>query len=116
MAGDEEDVLLEIDRILAGEDEEPETAEEESDEGGEGEPNDSNNEMAEESEAPIADFEFGSNGDDVAEAGNDGGESETESLDTKNRIGKAELVVGSFRDESVEWCNQFGCHEETHQG
>ena len=92
MAGDEEDVLLEIDRILAGEDEVPETAEEESDEGGEGEPNDSNNEMAEESEAPIADFEFGSNGDDVAEAGNDGGESETESLDTKNRIGKAELV------------------------
>ena len=45
MAGDEEDVLLEIDRILAGEDEGPETAEEESDEGGEGEPNDSNNEI-----------------------------------------------------------------------
>ncbi|MEE3192149.1 MAG: hypothetical protein VX267_01535, partial [Candidatus Thermoplasmatota archaeon] len=59
MAGDEEDVLLEIDRILAGEDEEPETAEEESDEGGEGEPNDSNTEMTEESEAPIADFDFG---------------------------------------------------------
>ena len=49
MAGDEEDVLLEIDRILAGEDEEPETVEEESDEGGEGEPNDTNNELTEES-------------------------------------------------------------------
>ncbi|MEC9354587.1 MAG: hypothetical protein VX686_04960, partial [Candidatus Thermoplasmatota archaeon] len=70
MAGDEEDVLLEIDRILAGEDEEPETAEEESDE--EGEANDGNDERAEESEEPIADFEFGSNGDDAVEAGNDG--------------------------------------------
>ena len=35
MAGEEDDVLLEIDRILAGEDEERETVEEEADEGGE---------------------------------------------------------------------------------
>ncbi|SUZ60181.1 uncharacterized protein METZ01_LOCUS13035, partial [marine metagenome] len=91
MAGDEEDVLLEIDRILAGEDEEPETAEEESDEGGEGEPNDSNNEMTEESEAPIADFDFGV--DDSVEDTTETGDSGPTTPSSPDRIGRTELVA-----------------------
>jgi hypothetical protein len=91
MAGDEEDVLLEIDRILAGEDEEPETAEEESDEGGEGEPNDSNNEITEESEAPIADFDFGV--DDSAEDTTETGDRRPTTPSSPDRIGRTELVA-----------------------
>ena len=88
MAGDEEDVLLEIDRILAGEDEEPETAEEESDEGGEGELND---ERAEESEAPIADFDFGV--DDSTEETTETGDREPTTPSSPDRIGRTELVA-----------------------
>ena len=91
MAGDEEDVLLEIDRILAGEDEEPETVEEESDEGGEGEPNDSNNEITEESEAPIADFDFGV--DDSAEDTTETGDRRPTTPSSPDRIGRTELVA-----------------------
>ncbi|MCH2447821.1 MAG: hypothetical protein MK219_02090, partial [Candidatus Poseidoniia archaeon] len=81
MVGDEDDVLLEIDRILAGEDEELEAAEEEPED-------DVSEEVADEvgdGEEPGADFDFD---DDVAEADDADG-----APAAADRIGRAELVA-----------------------
>ncbi len=82
MAGDDEDVLLEIDRILAGENEEPEAteAELETDEG-EAEAGEDDGD-----EAPLPDFDFGGDGDgDVTEPDNASG--------APDRIGRTDLVA-----------------------
>ena len=81
MASDEEDVLLEIDRILAGEDEEPETTEEEPEE-------DSGEEVTDEDSnggEPEANFDFD---DVVVEVGDAGG-----APTAADRIGRTELVA-----------------------
>ena len=81
MAGDEDDMLLEIDRILAGDDEELETVEEEPEE-------DVGEEVADEDGdggEPEANFDFD---DDVAEADDAGG-----APATADRIGRTELVA-----------------------
>ena len=81
MAGDEDDMLLEIDRILAGDDEELETVEEEPEE-------DVGEEVADEDGdggEPEANFDFD---DDVAEADEAGG-----APATADRIGRTELVA-----------------------
>ncbi len=81
MVGDEDDVLLEIDRILAGEDEELEAAEEVPEE-------DVGEEVADEDGdggEPEADFDFD---DDVAEADDSGG-----APAAADRIGRTELVA-----------------------
>ena len=82
MAGDDEDVLLEIDRILAGENEEPEAteAEPETDEG-EAEAGEDDGDKA-----PLPDFDFGGDGDgDVTEPDNASG--------APDRIGRTDLVA-----------------------
>ena len=81
MAGDEDDMLLEIDRILAGDDEELETVEEEPEE-------DVGEEVADEDGdggEPEANFDFD---DDGAEADEAGG-----APATADRIGRTELVA-----------------------
>ena len=81
MAGDEDDMLLEIDRILAGDDEELETVEEEPEE-------DVGEEVADEDGdggEPEADFDFDN---DMAEADDAGG-----APATADRIGRTELVA-----------------------
>jgi len=81
MAGDEDDILLEIDRILAGDDEELETVEEEPEE-------DVGEEVADEDGdggEPEANFDFD---DDVAEGDEAGG-----APATADRIGRTELVA-----------------------
>ncbi|MDP6846393.1 MAG: hypothetical protein QF366_01955, partial [Candidatus Poseidoniia archaeon] len=81
MAGEDEDVLLEIDRILAGEDEEPEATEAETEtDGGEAEAGEDDG-----GEAPIADFDFGGNVEETDET-------EDEPVSTQNRINKTELI------------------------
>ena len=82
MVGDEDDVLLEIDRILAGEDEELEAAEEEEPEEDVGEEVTDEDNGGGESEA---DFDFD---DDVAEADDAGG-----APAAADRIGRTELVA-----------------------
>ena len=81
MVGDEDDVLLEIDRILAGEDEELEAAEEEPEEDVGKEVTDEDGDGGE----PEADFHFD---DDVAEADDSGG-----APAAADRIGRTELVA-----------------------
>ncbi len=87
MAGEDEDVLLEIDRILAGEDEEPEAAEAEpeTDEGEAEAGEDDGDEADEGGETPITDFDFGGEDD-----GDD--EVEDEPAAPQNRINKTELI------------------------
>ncbi|OIR12572.1 MAG: hypothetical protein BEU05_03020 [Marine Group III euryarchaeote CG-Bathy2] len=84
MAGDDEDVLLEIDRILAGEDEETQ-AESEAD-AGEAEAEDDGD------EAPLADFDFGGDYDGEAAEPDDAGGAPAVT-GAPERIGRAELVA-----------------------
>ena len=88
MAGDDEDVLLEIDRILAGENEEPEAteAEPETDEG-EAEAEDDSG-----GEAPLPDFDFGGDGDGEAAEPDDAGDVPV-ATGAPDRIGRTELVA-----------------------
>ena len=84
MVGDEDDVLLEIDRILAGEDEELEAAEEESED-------DAGEEVADEDDdggEPEADFDF----DDVVVEADDAGDAPA-TTSAPDRIGRTELVA-----------------------
>ena len=82
MAGDDEDVLLEIDRILAGEDGEPEATEAEPEtDKGEAEAGEDDGDKA-----PLPDFDFGGDGDgDVTEPDNASG--------APDRIGRTDLVA-----------------------
>ena len=88
MAGDDEDVLIEIDRILAGENEEPEAteAEPETDEG-EAEAEDDSG-----GEAPLPDFDFGGDGDGEAAEPDDAGDVPV-ATGAPDRIGRTELVA-----------------------
>ena len=76
MAGNDEDVLLEIDRILAGEDEAPEAAEPDN---GEAKAEDDGGDKA-----PLPNFDLG--WDEEAD------ETEDEPVTTQNRINKTELI------------------------
>ena len=86
MAGDDEDVLLEIDRILAGEDGEPEATETEVD-AGEAEAEDDGG-----GEAPQPNFDFGGDGDGEAAEPDDAGDVPI-ATGAPDRIGRTELVA-----------------------
>ena len=84
MAGDDEDVLLEIDRILAGEDEELEAAEEEPEEDVSEEVTDEDGDGGE----PEANFDF----DDAVVEADDAGDAPA-TTGAPDRIGRTELVA-----------------------
>ena len=86
MAGDDEDVLLEIDRILAGEDGEPEATEAEV-EAGEAEAEDDSG-----GEAPLPDFDFGGDSDGEAAEPDDAGDVPV-ATGAPDRIGRTDLVA-----------------------
>ncbi|HIN08621.1 MAG TPA: hypothetical protein EYM67_03195, partial [Candidatus Poseidoniales archaeon] len=86
MAGHDEDVLIEIDRILAGEDREPEATEAEV-EAGEAEAEDDSG-----GEAPLPDFDFGGDGDGEAAEPDDAGDVPV-ATGAPDRIGRTELVA-----------------------